>query len=81
MKTRSSAGVGQKIDLNFDLNTLKITDDGDYGDNTSVTSNEIMNKIKPGVANTVEPNEAISAVKADVRTNQLQAMLNSFKSE
>jgi len=80
MKTRSSAGVGQKIDLNFDLNTLKITDGGDSADNTSVTSNEIMNKIKPGVANTVEPNEAINAVKADVRTNQLQTMLNSFKS-
>jgi hypothetical protein len=80
MKTRSSAGVGQKIDLNFDLNTLKITDGGDSADNTSVTSNEIMNKIKSGVANTVEPNEAINAVKADVRTNQLQTMLNSFKS-
>jgi hypothetical protein len=39
-----------------------------------------MNKIKSGVANTVEPNEAINAVKADVRTNQLQTMLNSFKS-
>jgi replicative DNA helicase len=32
MKTRSSSGVGQKIDLQFDVNTLKIFDDGSNGD-------------------------------------------------
>ena len=82
MKTRSSSGVGQKIDLNFDLNTLKITDAGDAFDNsTTASSNEIMNKIKPGVASTVEPNEAIGSVNGDVRSSQLKSMLNSFKSE
>lgn len=31
MKTRSSSGVGQKIDLDFDIDTLKITDPGEEG--------------------------------------------------
>ena len=32
MKTRSSSGVGQKVDLEFNLDTLRITDLGDEGD-------------------------------------------------
>ena len=31
MKTRSSAGVGQKIDLDFDVDTLRIVDNGQPG--------------------------------------------------
>ena len=31
MKTRSSSGVGQKIDLDFDIDTLRITDPGEEG--------------------------------------------------
>jgi hypothetical protein len=32
MKTRSSSGVGQKVDLDFNVETLRITDLGDEGD-------------------------------------------------
>ena len=32
MKTRSSSGVGQKVDLEFNLDTLRITDLGEEGD-------------------------------------------------
>ena len=32
MKTRSSSGVGQKVDLEFNLDTLRITDLGEDGD-------------------------------------------------
>ncbi len=35
MKTRSSSGVGQKIDLDFDIDTLKITDPGEEGQTES----------------------------------------------
>jgi len=31
MKTRSSSGVGMKIDLEFDVDTLRITDAGEDG--------------------------------------------------
>lgn len=82
MKTRSSSGVGQKIDLNFDLNTLRIVDAGESIDNSiSISSNEIMNKIKHGVASTVEPNEVVGSGNGTVRSSQLKSMLNSFKSE
>jgi len=35
MKTRSSSGVGQKVDLDFNVDTLRITDAGDDDDNSS----------------------------------------------
>jgi len=48
MKTRSSAGVGNKVDLAFDIDSLRITDDGldsqDYTTNASTSA--IMNSIK-----------------------------------
>jgi len=34
MKTRSSSGVGQKVDLEFNVETLRITDLGDEDDNS-----------------------------------------------
>jgi hypothetical protein len=46
MKTRSSAGVGQKIELDFDINSLRITDAGDTYTANSPTSNEIMQNLK-----------------------------------
>ena len=53
MKTRSSSGVGQKIELDFNVETLRITDpdpDG-YGDqqkanNPQPSPNDILGKIK-----------------------------------
>jgi KaiC/GvpD/RAD55 family RecA-like ATPase len=35
MKTRSSSGVGQKVDLEFNVDTLRITDLGDEGESES----------------------------------------------
>lgn len=35
MKTRSSSGVGQKVDLEFDIDTLRISDLGEDGDTAS----------------------------------------------
>jgi len=49
MKTRSSSGVGQKIDLDFDIDTLRITDPGEdeYQNNTRQnTPSQIYNQIK-----------------------------------
>jgi KaiC/GvpD/RAD55 family RecA-like ATPase len=49
MKTRSSSGVGQKIDLSFDVNTLKIFDEGEGRPGYTPTENSasnLLNKIK-----------------------------------
>jgi hypothetical protein len=48
MKSRSSTGVGQKIDLEYNIDTMRITDpgvDGDDGYNKKPTIN-IMDAIK-----------------------------------
>jgi hypothetical protein len=61
MKTRSSSGVGMKIDLEFDVDTLRITDagedgqgDGDYRPKSSA----ILDNIK-------RQNTAPAAIDAD----------------
>lgn len=48
MKTRSSSGVGQKIDLQFNVDTLRIYDDGDSTGYTASanSASTLLNKIK-----------------------------------
>jgi archaellum biogenesis ATPase FlaH len=50
MKTRSSSGVGMKVDLDFDIETLRITDPGEEAQGSPGTlkpqSNSIMSQIK-----------------------------------
>jgi hypothetical protein len=50
MKTRSSSGVGQKIDLEFNIDTLRITDceqEDSYGNlNSPSAGSSLLNSIK-----------------------------------
>jgi KaiC/GvpD/RAD55 family RecA-like ATPase len=47
MKTRSSSGVGSKLDLDFNIETLRITDlDEDAEDSDSVGTSAIYDKLK-----------------------------------
>jgi len=47
MKTRSSSGVGSKLDLDFNIETLRITDlDEDAEDSDSVETSAIYDKLK-----------------------------------
>jgi hypothetical protein len=46
MKTRSSSGVGQKVDLDFNVDTLRISDLGEEGQETSSSSNSDANRFK-----------------------------------
>jgi KaiC/GvpD/RAD55 family RecA-like ATPase len=53
MKSRSSTGVGQKIDLEYNIDTMRITDPGVDGEDTyrpnnpQPSPNNIMSNIKP----------------------------------
>jgi archaellum biogenesis ATPase FlaH len=69
MKTRSSSGVGSKIDLSFNIDTLRIYDDGDSTGTaqTNNTASSILNKIK--TQSTVTP----TAVTVDPETGEVQA--------
>jgi len=67
MKTRSSAGVGQSVDLLFDTKTLRITSDNSNdtfsSDATNTKSSEIMSKIKAGEPSTVDA-DSVPKMKA-----------------
>ena len=89
MKSRSSTGVGAKIDLEYDVDTMRITDpnpDADTRYAPQPTSNEIMNKIKTtsqvgsvneAVHNTIEVSE--NRIVPDVNSTKLRSLLNSLK--
>jgi len=87
MKSRSSTGVGQKIDLEYNIETMRITDedpDNDYKPQSSAS--DIMSRIKT-TSQVGAVNEAVNAtveaapkhVVADVGSARLKSMLNSLK--
>ena len=88
IKTRSSSGVGSKIDLEFDIDSLRIRDlaeDDDYYTETQ-RSTTIYDKIKAsssvntgetssGSLNADEPGK----ISADVKSSKLKSMLAGLK--
>ena len=81
MKTRSSAGVGQKIDLEFNVDTLRISDTGlDSEDSTSGGSaSNIMNSIKTKTT-LEETNDTVGKVTGDVKSAKLKGLLGKINS-
>ena len=90
MKSRSSTGVGQKIDLTYNIETMRITDDDPDGYaeqqarfKPTPSADDIMNQIKPmstvndNVHVVVEPLE--KKVVADVKAVGLHKMLAQIK--
>jgi hypothetical protein len=75
LKTRSSSGVGQKVDLDFDVNSLRITDSGDSDGSENAASptlaNDILGKIKVKSSVTSE----VAVPKAEVNSVRLKEML------
>ena len=91
MKTRSSSGVGQKIELQFNVETLRITDDGggedesSYRPQTAPTPSplEIITGVKPepftDVSQLAEIEPWNKHVVSDVQGSKLKSLLNSLK--
>lgn len=87
MKTRSSSGVGQKIDLSFDVETLRIFDDGDSTGYTasSQSASTILNKIKTAsqvvdnATGEVTEDNSQKRVVANVQSSRLNALLSQIK--
>jgi KaiC/GvpD/RAD55 family RecA-like ATPase len=87
MKTRSSSGVGQKVDLEFNIETLRITDlpedeqESANGANRGSTSSSLINAIKNRTAqeSREEPDEgaAVGKVRATVESSKLRQLLNT----
>ena len=65
MKTRSSSGVGSKVDLKFCPDTLRVTDlDEDDDDALTVTTNSLVDQLKRTNTIKTEAPEASSTVNA-----------------
>jgi replicative DNA helicase len=84
MKTRSSAGVGQKVDLEFDLETLRIRDLGEDQQQSSgfVKKPSIYDSIKAKstINETVDEDTGeVAKVTADVNSNKLKQLLGQIK--
>ena len=92
MKTRSSSGVGQKIDLEFDVDTLRITgleeDESNYQQFKKQTSTAMYDSLKQKSKITAEPKELdptrgddVGKVKAEVQGGKLRQLLNDLHSD
>jgi KaiC/GvpD/RAD55 family RecA-like ATPase len=91
MKSRSSTGVGQKIDLDYNIETMRITDSDPEGHGEQQNSytpklnpNNIMSTLKAtsmvidqSTGEILEPEN--KRVVADVQGSKLKSLLNSLK--
>jgi hypothetical protein len=96
MKTRSSSGVNSKIDLDFDVDTLRITD-CEQEDDTSASSNNnssagsnVLSQLKRNSQTKTDfmdttPELQLSGssgkIKAEASTSQLKSFLNNLGSD
>jgi archaellum biogenesis ATPase FlaH len=89
MKSRSSTGVGMKVDLEYNIETMRITDPGEDAANSYGQPNpdSIMNRIKNSskVTEATDPDtgEVTNApsIKADVNGSKLKSMLAGIKAK
>ena len=91
MKTRSSSGVGQKVDLEFNLETLRISDlpedeqESSQGGNRGSSSiiDQIKRKTEVAAVERSDPSEgvAVKRVKAEVGGSKLREILNSMNAD
>jgi KaiC/GvpD/RAD55 family RecA-like ATPase len=83
MKSRSSTGVGQKIDLEYNIDTMRITDeDPEEGRTHTQTPAQLMNQIKTtsSVSETVNNLPTTeSKVISNTEGAKLKSLLNSLK--
>ena len=91
MKTRSSSGVGQKIELEFNVDSLRITDldEADtYAGTAQSAGSSLLASIKQ--RQTVDPSTgeidptggaAVPKVKANVESSKLRELLNNLPSD
>lgn len=86
MKTRSSSGVGQKVELEFDINSLRIRaaedDATDGGPGPLAQKSRIYESIKAtsrAVEASQSDNEDTPKITADVQSNKLKQLLSQIK--
>ena len=83
MKSRSSTGVGQKIDLEYNIETMRITDSGESADESSsgfVKKPSIYDSIKTQsrISESIKTDE-VEKITADVNSAKLKQLLGKIK--
>lgn len=79
MKSRSSQGVGNKVDLDYNIETMRITDSGEESSQQGPRPS-IMDSIKTrSTVGATEDREDISKVTADIQSNKLKQLLGNIK--
>ena len=82
MKSRSSTGVGQKIDLDYNIETMRITDSGESeSEGSGGMGTNILNSIKTGSTVNKDAGEFTNSpkVNASVDSSKLKSMLAGLK--
>ena len=79
MKSRSSTGVGMKLDLDYNIETMRITDSGsdDSSQRTEDRTSSIMNKIKSTSNAATDVQSVPKGVQAD--TSKLKQMIAGLR--
>jgi replicative DNA helicase len=82
MKTRNSSGVGQKIELDYNVDTMRITDSGVEEETPS--RNPILSNLKRQATVSGPPTDAIlpkeqGKVTAEINSSKLQSLLSNIK--
>lgn len=80
MKTRSSSGVGSKIDLGYDKDCLRITTIDQVESGPTQTGSEILSRIKP--QSSIDASEVAGGSptgKAEVQSNKLKDLISSLR--
>lgn len=86
MKTRNSSGVGQKLDLDFCGDTLRITDPGDSIDDgvQPTTASKLLSSLnRTSTVTSLNPNEGttIKVPKVEVEGSKLRSLINNLGNE
>jgi len=82
MKSRSSTGVGQKIELQYNIDTMRITDDGGEDDSSSRQKpSKIFDNLRRQSTVTAEPEPEQGKIVADVNSSRLKQMLSQIKTQ
>lgn len=89
MKSRSSTGVGQKIDLDYNIDTMRITDPGEPTDSNNgyVKRPNVLETIRrnntaefeTGKPVSADPEQDTGKVTAEVQSARLKSLLNSIR--
>ena len=83
MKTRSSSGVGQKVDLEFNIDTLRISDLGEDYEPQSQPQTQVYQGLKrTSSTETTDPTQGISAPKIKTKPpSDIRNMLANLNAE